>query len=54
MITLKKLLLYLDQETTNYKKTNYKVITTILLSWLLTLPITAIISAGTFKILEII
>lgn len=36
------------------KKANYKVITNILLSWLLTLPIAAIISAVIFKILEII
>lgn len=36
------------------KKANYRVITTILLSWLLTLPIAAIISAVIFKTLEII
>ncbi|WP_440120538.1 anion permease [Tenacibaculum sp. Ill] len=36
------------------KKANYKVITNILLSWILTLPISAIISAIIFKTLEII
>ena len=35
------------------KKSNYKMIVKILLSWLLTLPLAAIISAVLFKLLEI-
>lgn len=39
--------------TTNYKKADYKLIGKIVLYWILTLPIAAIMSAIVFKTLEL-